>query len=157
MRSIGCAASSSVASSSRSAEVLQMVWPWSAKSQTITSWPLPRATGVARSFDRRSEAPSPFRSASTNVVGSVISLQASGWKSIRLVGTPTLRKGSSNVPVYVSTPANDAHLPDNTVMLAAKAPMAAGTTYTVTVRGQLQTKAGAPWTSFTRTWSFKTS
>jgi uncharacterized protein YkwD len=157
MRSVGCAASTTAASSTRSAEVLQMVWPWSATTKAITVWPLNRATGVAHSFDRRSEAPQPFRSARTSVVGPVVSLQASGYKAIRLTSTPTLRKGASGVPVYVSTPAGDSYLPDNAVMLTAKAPLAAGTTYTVTIRGQLQAKTGARWNSFTRTWSFKTS
>ena len=156
MRQIGCAPSSGAASGARAAEVLEMLWPWSATKQQLTAWPLPNKTGVATAFDRRTEAPSPFRSSPTNVVGTVISLQGSGWANIRLTSAPTLKRGSAAVAIHYSTPNGDANLPKNTVMLAAKSPLAAHTRYTVTVKGQLQTKAGAKWTSFTRTWSFTT-
>jgi uncharacterized protein YkwD len=156
MRSVGCAASTTAASTTRSAEVLQMVWPWTAKTKALTSWPLPKATGVARSFDRRSEAPQPFRSSTTSVVGPVVSLQASGYKAIRLTSAPTLKKAGRGVAVHVSTPSSDSYLPDNAVMLTSKAPLSAASTYTVTIKGQLQATTGAKWTSFTRTWSFTT-
>jgi uncharacterized protein YkwD len=156
MRSIGCAASNGSASGTRAAEVLEMVWPWSATRQQLTAWPLPNHTGVATSFDRATEAPSPFRMSPTHVIGPVVSLQASGWANVRLTSAPTLKRGTTAVALWYSTPAGDTSLPRNAVMLAAKSPLAAHTTYTVTVKGQLQTRAGAPWTAFTRTWSFTT-
>ena len=156
MRSVGCAASNGSASGTRAAEVLEMVWPWSATRQQLTAWPLPGRTGVATSFDRASEAPSPFRSSPTHVLGPVVSLQASGWANLRLTSAPTLKRGTTSVPLWYSTPSGDSYLPRNAVMLAARSPLAGRTRYTVTVRGQLQTKAGAAWTSFTRTWSFTT-
>jgi uncharacterized protein YkwD len=156
MRQIGCAASSGAASGSKAAEVLEMLWPWSAKTTQLTAWPLPNKTGVATSFDRRTEAPSPFRMSPTHVVGPVISLQASGWTNIRLTSAPTLKRGTTVVAIHYSTPNGDTFLPDNAVMLAAKSQLAAHTKYTVTVKGQLQVKAGAAWTSFVRTWSFTT-
>jgi uncharacterized protein YkwD len=156
MRQIGCAPSNGYAAAGRAAEVLEMVWPWNATRKQLTTWPLPNRTGIATSFDRRTEAPSPLRMSPTAVVGPVISLQASGWTNIRLTSAPTLKRGSTPVAVHYSTPAGDPHLPDNAVMLAAKSPLAARTKYTVTVKGQVQTKAGAAWTAFTRTWSFTT-
>jgi uncharacterized protein YkwD len=156
MRQVGCAPSRGYASASRAAEVLEMVWPWNATRKQLTAWPLPNRTGVATSFDRRTEAPSPLRMSPTAVVGPVISLQASGWTHIRLTSAPTLKRGSTPVAVHYSTPNGDPYLPDNAVMLAAKSPLAGRTKYTVRVKGQLQTKAGAAWTSFTRTWSFTT-
>jgi uncharacterized protein YkwD len=156
MRQIGCAPSNGSASGSRGAEVLEMVWPWGATRKQLTAWPLPNRTGVATSFDRRTESPSPFRMSPTAVVGPVISLQASGWANIRLTSAPTLKRGTSPVAIHYSTPYGDTYLPDNTVMLASKSPLAARTKYTVTVKGQLQTKSGAAWTTFVRTWSFTT-
>jgi uncharacterized protein YkwD len=155
MRTVGCANSAASASSTRAAEVLEMVWPWTAKTQTITTWPLNNQRSVATSFDRRTEAPSPFRSAGGNVVGSVVSLQASGYANLRLTATPTLKKGTTTVPVYASSPAGDTYLPGNAVMFAAKSPLQAATRYTATVKGQVRTSGGA-WKSFSRTWSFTT-
>jgi uncharacterized protein YkwD len=157
VRTIGCAASSDRVSTKRGAEVLEMVWPWSATQRKLTAYPVHGQTGVARSFDRRTEAPSPFRNARSAVVGSVVSLQASGWQAIRLVSTPTLKRGSSPVAVYSASPRTDSHLPDNAVMLAAVNPLAANTSYTATFRVQLQASPGGGWQTVTRTWSFRTA
>ena len=46
----------------------------------------------------------------------------------------------------------------NAAMLAAKSPLAAGTTYNVRLSGYVQATKGAKWVQFrTRSWSFTTA
>jgi uncharacterized protein YkwD len=157
MRSVGCGASSGPVAPTRGAEVLEMVWPWGANRRVLTAWPLPHATGVARSFDRRSESPSPFASARTQVVGTVVSLQASGYHALRLTSRPTLAHGAHAVGIYWSNLGTDRNLPTNAVMLAAAGALGARTAYTVRMQGQVQSRPGGAWLPFARTWSFTTA
>ena len=157
VRWVGCAGSSDQVSTREGAEVLEMVWPWEATQRKLTAYPVHGQTGVPREFDRRTEAPSPFRAACTAVVGSVVSLQASGYHALRLSAAPTLRRGGTSLAVYWSSQKTDAHLPANAVMLAATSPLAARTTYTVTFRGHVQAQPGGAWQPFTRTWTFTTA
>ncbi len=54
--------------------------------------------------------------------------------------------------------AYDPNLPANAAMLAAKAPLAPGTTYNVRVSGYVQATKGGKWVQFkTRIWSFTTA
>jgi hypothetical protein len=58
----------------------------------------------------------------------------------------------------VASSAVDRNLPANAAMLAAKAPLAPGTTYNVRVSGYVQAAKGGKWVQFkTRTWSFTTA
>jgi hypothetical protein len=100
----------------------------------------------------------------------VVTLQADGYHALKVQGI-AFSKGSARVPVDIhravryrttkSTMPNsavDSNLPLNAAMLAAKAPLASGTTYNVRVSGYVQAAKGGKWVQFkTRTWSFTTA
>lgn len=167
MRDVGCAvASLTNGATVFSAEVLEMVWPAATpQAKTLTVYPAAGQTGVPTSFNRLQEHPTPFRMATTPTVGYVTSIQAAGYNAMKL-SRAALYRGTSPVPVYVgvryaATTAMkqwvDSQLPATAAMLAAKAPLAAHTTYTVKVAGSVRATPSGTWKSFTRTWSFTTA
>ena len=94
-------------------------------------------------------------------------VQADGYYAMKVQGI-AFSKDSARTPVDIhravryrttksTVPASavDTSLPANAAMLAAKAPLAAGTTYNVRVSGYVQ---GGKWVQFkTRVWSFTTA
>lgn len=106
-------------------------------------WPVASATGVKTSFNCTSESPNPCDAGYT-VVGYPISLSAgSGLTNVitKLVKTGTAT-GLGHMKKIVAN--------NTQVYLIPKSPLAASTSYTVTVSG---TQNGA---NFSKTWSFKT-
>jgi hypothetical protein len=170
MTRAGCASASRVGSSpgvgrrTWSAEVLDMVWPRQPQVRRIIGYPANGQVRVPTWFDRRTEAPRPFPGAATARVGYVVTLQASGWQAMR-VSSMTLSRYGGRLPVYraVGFPSPglgrsvDRHLPGNTAMLAAKAPLSARTRYRVMVIGHVRAAPTAPWRRFVRAWSFTTA
>jgi hypothetical protein len=171
-RHIGCAADQQ---GSYSAEVLEMAATWKDTTKRITVYPAPGQKAVPTSFNRCQEHPTPFGGACpaaspTQPVGYVVTLQADGWYAMKVQGI-AFSKGASHTPVDIhravryrttksTVPASavDPSLPANAAMLAAKAPLAAGTTYNVRVSGYVQATKGGKWVQFkTRTWSFTTA
>jgi hypothetical protein len=169
-RHVGCAVRSrAVGGRTWSAEVLNMAATWQDQAKRITVYPAPGQTGVPRSFDRFQEHPTPFRGAAATV-GYVVSLQADGYHALKVRGM-AFSKGPSRTPVAfhpavrslasgssLRGSAVDAKLPANAAMLAAKAPLAPGTTYHVRISGSVQVKAHGSWKRLrTRSWSFTTA
>ncbi|MDI3339710.1 MAG: CAP domain-containing protein [Sphaerobacter sp.] len=109
------------------------------------AWPPDGTTGVGLKF--WGEAPNPFPGASYPV-GYPITLKYHGRGTV-VFTRATLTAGGQPVPVIAQT--GNGWLTRRTFMIAATSPLQPGTTYTVTVEGQLD---GAP---FTRTWSFRTA
>ena len=146
-----------------------MAASWKDRERRVTVYPYPGQAGVPVSFQRLQEHPTPFPGAA-DTVGYVVSLQASGYHALKVQGM-ALSRGASHAPVAIRTavPARtrtsslpssslDGRLPANAAMLAATAPLAAGTEYHVRISGYVQATAGGPWTRFrTRTWSFTTA
>jgi hypothetical protein len=175
-RHVGCAARERVVDSRvYSAEVLEMAATWKDTTRRITAYPAPNQTGVPVSFNRCQEHPTPFGgpcapTSPVQTVGYVVTIQADGYHALKVEGM-SLSKGSARSPVDVhravryrtsktSIPASavDANLPLNAAMLAAKAPLAARTTYNVRVSGFVQSAKGGKWVRFTtRAWSFTTA
>jgi Cysteine-rich secretory protein family len=175
-RHVGCAAADRVvAGRVYSAEVLEMAATWKDTTKRITVYPAPGQKGVPTSFNRCREHPTPFGgacapSSPVQQVGYVVTLQADGYHAIKVQGI-AFSKGSARTPVdihravrarskksTVPSSAFDPHLPLNATMLAAKAPLAPGTTYNVRVSGYVQATKGGKWVQFkTRVWSFTTA
>jgi hypothetical protein len=175
-RHVGCAARERVVGGRvYAAEVLEMAATWKDTTKRITLYPAPGQTAVPASFNRCQESPTPFGgpcdpARPTQQVGYVVTVQADGWYAMKIQGI-AFSKGSARAPVdihravryrtsksTVPSPAVDTHLPANAAMLAAKAPLAAATTYNVRVSGYVQATKGGKWTRFTtRVWSFTTA
>jgi uncharacterized protein YkwD len=165
MTRAGCGAASHAARGrSWSAEVLDMAWPRQRQVARLVPYPAADQTRVPRVFDRRSESPSPFPRATSPTVGYVVTLQASGWQALE-VSRMTLAARGARVSAYLATgsasPGSgataDRSLPGNAVMLAARAPLAARTRYTVQLSGHVRAGPAAAWRPFRRTWSFTTA
>jgi hypothetical protein len=173
-RHVGCAAQQRVVNNRvYSAQVLQMAATWKDITKKITVYPVANQTGVPTSFNRCRESPTPFGgpcapSQPVQNVGYVITFQADGFYAMRILGM-TLRKKSTGAGVDIhravrhragtSLPSSviDTKLPLNAAMLAAKAPLASRTAYTVRVSGDVQATKGGKWAKFqTREWSFTT-
>jgi hypothetical protein len=171
-RHVGCAADQR---GDYSAQVLEMAATWKDTTKRITVYPASGQKGVPASFNRCQEHPTPFGGACaaaspSQLVGYVVTLQADGWYAMKVQGI-AFSKGSARTPVDIhravryrtrktTVPASavDTNLPANAAMLAAKAPLAANTTYNVRVSGYVQATKGAKWVQFkTRTWSFTTA
>jgi hypothetical protein len=167
MRDVGCA----VASLDRggtvfTAEVLEMAQPYTAKpTKAITPYPAAGQTGVPTAFNRLLENPRPFGTATTATVGYVVSVQAAGYQAMR-VSRFALYRGTTAVPAYLGVRYAgatsmrkwvDSQLPATAAMLAAKAPLAARTTYTAKIAGAVRATPSGAWTSFTRSWTFTTA
>ena len=171
-RHIGCAVNEK---DNYTAQVLEMAATWKDTTKRITVYPAPGQTGVPASFNRCQERPTPFGGTCdparpTQLVGYVVTLQADGYYAMKIQGI-AFSKGTARVPVdihravryrtlksTVPSSAVDTHLPANAAMLAAKAPLAAATTYNVRVSGYVQAKRGGKWVQFrTRVWSFRTA
>jgi len=171
-RHIGCAVDQQAG---YSAEVLEMAATWKDTTRRITRYPAPGQQGVPTSFNRCQEHPTPFGGACdpanpVQPVGYVVTLHADGWYAMKIQGI-AFSKGSARVPVdihravryrtqksTVPSSAVDTSLPANAAMLAAKAPLAANTTYNVRVSGYVQATKGGSWVQFkTRVWSFTTA
>ena len=152
-----------------------MAATWRDTTKRITVYPAPGQKAVPTSFNRCQEHPTPFGGACpaaspSQLVGYVVTLQADGWYAMRVQGI-AFSKGASHTPVdihravrYRATKSTvpdssvDRSLPANAAMLAAKAPLAAATTYNVRVSGYVQATKGGKWVQFkTRTWSFTTA
>jgi hypothetical protein len=175
-RHVGCAATErQVGGRLYAAEVLEMAATWKDTTKRITVYPAPGQTGVPVSFNRCQEHPSPFGGTCdparpTQPVGYVVTIQADGYHAMKIQGI-AFSKGSARAPVdihravrartsrsTVASSAVDANLPANAAMLAAKAPLAPGTTYNVRVSGYVQAAKGGTWVQFkTRAWSFTTA
>jgi hypothetical protein len=175
-RHVGCAAAErQVSGRVYSAEVLNMAATWKDTTKRITLYPAPGQTGVPPSFNRCQEHPTPFGGACdparpTQPVGYVITIQADGYHAMKIQGI-AFSKGSARTPVdihravrartkksTVASSAYDPNLPRNAAMLAAKAPLAAGTRYNVRISGYVQATKGGKWVQFrTRIWSFTTA
>jgi hypothetical protein len=171
-RHVGCAADQR---GSYAAQVLEMAATWKDITKRITVYPASGQTGVPTSFDRCQEHPTPFGGTCdparpVQQVGYVVTLQADGYYAMRVQGI-VFSKGSAQTPVdihravryrttrsTVPSSAVDTKLPANAAMMAAKAPLAAGTRYNVRVSGQVQAAKGGKWVTFkTRAWSFTTA
>ena len=171
-RHIGCAVNQQ---GSYSAQVLEMAATWKDTTKRITLYPAPGQKAVPTAFNRCQEHPTPFGGACaaaspSQLVGYVITLQADGYYAMKVQGI-AFSKGSARTPVdihravrartkksTVASSAYDPNLPRNAAMLAAKAPLAAGTTYNVRVSGYVQAAKGGKWVQFkTRIWSFTTA
>jgi hypothetical protein len=171
-RHVGCAVAQR---GDYTAQVLEMAATWKDTTKRITVYPAAGQTGVPTSFNRCQEHPTPFGGACdparpVQTVGYVVTLQADGYHAMKIQGI-AFSKGSARVPVdihravryrtsrsTVPSSAVDANLPANAAMLAAKAPLAAYTTYNVRVSGYVQATKGGTWVRFrTRTWSFTTA
>jgi cysteine-rich secretory family protein len=171
-RHVGCAVAQR---GDYTAQVLEMAATWKDTTRRITVYPAPGQTGVPASFNRCQEHPTPFGGACaaaspTQLVGYVVTLQADGWYAMKVQGI-AFSKGSARTPVDIhravryrtqnsTVPASavDTNLPPNAAMLAAKAPLAANTTYNVRVSGYVQATRGGRWVQFkTRIWSFTTA
>jgi hypothetical protein len=151
------------------AEVLEMAATWKDRARRITVYPAPGQTRVPRSFARFQERPTPFPGAAATV-GYVVTLQADGYHALKVTGI-AFSRGAGHTPVAVHTAvaarsagsrlprsAVDRRLPANAAMLAARAPLAAGTVYHVRISGYVQATAGGRWTRLrTRAWSFTTA
>jgi hypothetical protein len=175
-RHVGCAATERLVDGRLyAAEVLEMAATWKDTTKRLTVYPAPGQRGVPASFNRCQEHPTPFGGTCdparpTQPVGYVVTIQADGYYAMKIQGI-ALSKGASRTPVdihrairsrtsksTIATSAYDRNLPLNAAMLAAKAPLAAGTTYNVRVSGYVQPTKGARWVQFkTRTWSFTTA
>jgi hypothetical protein len=175
-RHVGCAATErQVAGRHYSAEVLNMAATWKDTTKRVTVYPASGQTSVPSSFNRCQEHPTPFGGTCdpahpTQPVGYVVSIQADGYYALKIQGI-SLSKGASRTPVdihrairsrtsksTIPTSSYDLNLPLNAAMLAAKAPLAAHTTYNVSVSGYVQATKGAKWVQFhTRSWSFTTA
>jgi hypothetical protein len=175
-RHIGCAATDRVVSSRvYSAEILEMAATWKDTTKRITVYPAPGQRGVPVSFNRCQEHPTPFggtcaATQPVQPVGYVVTIQADGYYAMKIQGI-AFSKGSARTPVdihravrarsqksTVPSSAVDANLPLNAAMLAAKAPLASGTTYNVRVSGFVQATKSGRWVQFkTRVWSFTTA
>jgi hypothetical protein len=171
-RHIGCAVNEK---DNYTAQVLEMAATWKDATKRITVYPAPGQKAVPVSFNRCQEHPTPFGgtcdpASPTQLVGYVVTLQADGWYAMKIQGI-AFSKGTARVPVdihravryrtlksTVPSSAVDTHLPANAAMLAAKAPLAANTTYNVRVSGYVQATRGGKWIQFrTRIWSFTTA
>jgi hypothetical protein len=175
-RHVGCAARQRVVDGRvYAAEVLEMAATFKDTTKRITVYPAPGQAGVPASFNRCQEHPTPFGGACDPArplqqVGYVVTLQADGYHAMRVQGI-AFSQGPSRTPVdihravryrtsrsTVASSAVDPKLPANAAMLAAKAPLAPGTTYNVRVSGYVQASKGGRWVQFrTRTWSFTTA
>lgn len=167
MRDVGCAvASLDQGGTLFAAEVLEMAQPYTAKpAKAITPYPAAGQSGVPTAFNRLLENPRPFPTATAAAVGYVVSVQAAGYQAMR-VSRFALYRGKTAVPVYLGVRYAgatsmkkwvDGQLPTTAAMLAARAPLAARTTYTAKVAGAVRATPSGAWTSFTRTWSFTTA
>jgi hypothetical protein len=171
-RHVGCAADQR---NDYTAQVLEMAATWKDTTKRITVYPASGQQSVPASFNRCQEHPTPFGGACaaaspTQLVGYVVTLKADGWYAMKVQGI-AFSKGSARTPVEIhravryrttktTVPASsvDTNLPANAAMLAAKAPLAANTTYNVRVSGYVQATKGGKWVQFrTRTWSFTTA
>ena len=175
-RHIGCSASQrTVRNQLYSAQVMEMAATWKDTTRRITVYPAAGQTAVPTSFNRCQEHPTPFggpceAARPVQNVGYVVTVQADGYYAMK-VEAMSLSTGSARTPVDVhravrsrtsrtSIPGSavDANLPLTGAMLAAKAPLAAATTYNVRVSGFVQATRGAKWVRFpTRAWSFTTA
>jgi hypothetical protein len=152
-----------------------MAATWKDTTKRITLYPAPGQKAVPTAFNRCQEHPTPFGGACpaatpTQQVGYVVTVHADGWYAMKVQGI-AFSKGSARTPVDIhravryrtlksTVPASavDTNLPANAAMLAAKAPLAAGTTYNVRVSGYVQAAKGGKWIQFkTRIWSFTTA
>jgi hypothetical protein len=171
-RHIGCAVDQQ---GSYTAQVLEMAATWKDTTKRITLYPAPGQKAVPTAFNRCQEHPTPFggtcaAASPTQQVGYVVTVQADGWYAMKVQGI-AFSKGSARTPVdihravryrttrsTVPTSAVDTNLPANAAMLAAKAPLAAATTYNVRISGYVQATKGGRWVQFkTRIWSFTTA
>jgi hypothetical protein len=171
-RHVGCTADQR---GDYTAQVLEMAATWKDTTKRITVYPAPGQPGVPASFNRCQEHPTPFGGACavaspTQLIGYVVTLQADGYYAMKIQGI-AFSKGSARTPVEIhravryrtrksTVPASavDTNLPLNAAMLAAKAPLAANTTYNVRVSGYVQAAKGGKWVQFkTRAWSFTTA
>jgi hypothetical protein len=171
-RHIGCAVNQQ---DNYTAQVLEMAATWKDTTKRITLYPAPGQKAVPTAFNRCQEHPTPFGGACpaatpTQQVGYVVTVHADGWYAMKVQGI-AFSKGSARTPVDIhravryrtlksTVPASavDTNLPANAAMLAAKAPLAAGTTYNVRVSGYVQAAKGGKWIQFkTRIWSFTTA
>ena len=170
-RHVGCAVDQQ---GNYSTEVLEMAATWKDATKRITLYPAPGQQAVPTWFNRCQERPTPFGGSCdaahpTQPVGYVVTVQADGYYAMKVQGI-AFSKGSARTPVDIhravryrttrsTVPATavDSVLPANAAMLAAKAPLEAGTTYNVRISGYVQAAKGGKWVQFkTRTWSFGT-
>jgi hypothetical protein len=114
---------------------------------------------VPRWFARFQERPTRFPGAAATV-GYVVTVQADGYHALKVTGIAVSR-GAGHTPVAAHTAvaarsaasrlprsAVDRRLPANAAMLAARAPLAAGTVYHVRISGYVQATAGGRLTAW---------
>lgn len=111
---------------------------------TWEPWPPPDATNIATRFD--GEGNNAFVGVSYPL-GYPITLKYNGAGAIKFTGAK-LTAGGQPIPSVAQ--AGTGFITRNTYMVAATAPLRAGTTYTVAIDGTLDGKA------FSRSWSFTT-
>ncbi len=111
---------------------------------TWTPWPPPDSTGIGLRFDGEGGSPLADQKLPT---GYPITLKYNGAGTVSFGGA-TLKTGGTSVPIVAKV--GTGFITKNTYVVAALAPLAAGTTYTIAVEGVAN---GQP---FARTWSFTT-
>ncbi len=111
-------------------------------------WPPPDATNIATRFDGEGN------NAMTGVsypTGYPISLKYNGAGVVNFTGAKLTAPGQPQPTVVpIAAQAGTGFITRNTYLVAATAPLAAGTTYTISIDGTLDGKA------FNRTWGFTT-